>query len=150
VNPQQYPPVLDPERVGSYPARVFAGGGFVWDAVLEYRVWLHPERGAPDVFEGSDYFYAFENYEEALAFSTDTTGAEEPLALILQREFIDESQPGVYKHVAEERITEWPVEFLNRPQRAADTIPNFLAPDAPPNRLDILRGFADLRQERSG
>lgn len=144
---KQYPPVLDAERVGSYPTHVCAGGGFVWDAVLEYRVWLHPERGAPDPFEGNDYFYAFASYEEAMAFSTSTTGAEEPLALILQREFIEESQPGEYKHVAEERITEWPVAFLSRPQRTADTIPNFLAADAPPNRLDILRGIADPQEE---
>ena len=39
-------------------------------------------------------------------------------------------------------MTEWPVEFLRRPRRTPDTIPAFLAPDAPTNRLDILRGLA--------
>jgi putative acetyltransferase len=136
------PPVLDPDRVGTYPATAKAGGGYVWDAVLEYRVWCHPERGAPDEADGSDYFYAFSTGEEARAFSEATTGAEEPLALVLQREYLDEPEPGVYRHVKEERVTEWPVAFLGRPRRTADTIPAFLAPDAPANRLDILRGLA--------
>lgn len=34
-----YPPVRDPDQVGTYPAAVCAGGGYVWDDVLEYRVW---------------------------------------------------------------------------------------------------------------
>lgn len=69
-------------------------------------------------------------------------GAEEPLALVRQREYIDEAESGVYGHVTEERVTEWPVEFLSRPSRDERTIPEFLAPDAPPNRLAILRGEA--------
>jgi len=138
----QFPEVLDPDAVGTYPSRVGAGGGYVWDAVLEYRVWCHPERGAPDVAEGSDYFRAFASYEEALEFSEETEGAEPPLALILQREYISEPDPGVYEHIREERLTEWPPEFLNRPQRTPETIPSFLSPDAPPNRLAILRGEA--------
>jgi hypothetical protein len=48
------PAVLDVSKVGEYPALSKAGGGHVWDEVLEYRVWCHPERGAPDEFEGSD------------------------------------------------------------------------------------------------
>ena len=68
--------------------------------------------------------------------------AEEPLALILQREYIAEPQPGIYVHVKEPRMTEWPVAFLSRPRRTPDTIPNFLSPSAPDNRLDILRGTA--------
>jgi hypothetical protein len=138
----QYPEVLDPKLVGTYPALAKSGSGFVWDAVLEYRVWCHPEDGAPDEEDGNDYFYAFETYSEALAFAERTEGAEEPLALILQKEFIDEAEPGCYTHVMEERVTEWPVRFLSRPRRTAATIPTFLAPDAPPNRLEILRGEA--------
>ncbi len=138
-----YPPVLDANLVGTYPALVKAGGGYVWDAVLEYRVWLHPERGAPDEADGSDYYYAFASCEAAQAFAIGTTGAEEPLALVLQREYIDEPEDGVYVHVREERVTEWPVDFLRRPKRTDRTIPDFLAPDAPANRLAILRGTAD-------
>jgi hypothetical protein len=137
-----YPAVMNPELVGTYEPSANAGGGYVWDEVLEYRVWCHPERGAPDVVDDSDYYYPFESYEEALAFSKATESAEEPLALILQREYISESKRGIYIHMKEERITEWPVEFLRRPRRTPQTIPDFLAPDAPSNRLDILRGMA--------
>ncbi len=137
---KHYPEVLDRDSVGTYPALAKAGGGLVWDAVLEYRVWCHPERGAANLEDGSDYYYAFESCEDAIEFAQTTTGAEQPLALVLQKEFISEPAPGEYVHVKEERITEWPIEFLTRPKRNKDTIPNFLAPDAPSNRLDILRG----------
>jgi len=138
---EQYPQVVDPRRVGTYPASAKAGGGFVWDAVLEYRVWCHPERGAPDEADGSDYFRAFATHPEALAFSEGTEGAEEPIALILQEEYIDEPELGTYIHVRERRVTEWPVAFLSRPRRTPHTIPDFLSPAAPSNRLDILRGL---------
>jgi len=146
----QYPQVLDPSKVGSYPALAKAGGGFVWDAVLEYRVWCHPERGAPDEADGSDYYFAFDTYEDAEAFALANKGAEEPLALVLQREYISEPETGRYEWVREERITEWPVAFLSRPQRDELTIPEFFAVDAPPNRLDILRGLAPRRAPPSG
>jgi putative acetyltransferase len=140
---ESYPTALDPERVGTYPATSFAGGGYVWDAVLEYRVWCHPERGAPDDAGGSDYYHAFRSYEEALEHSVSNPGTEAPLALVLQREYIDEPEPGQYRHVRDERITEWPVEFLRRPRRDRDTLAKFFAPDAPANRLDIIRGLAE-------
>ena len=136
------PDALDPNLVGTYPASAGAGGGYVWDEVLEYRVWCHPELGSEDSEDGSDYYYAFATYAEALEFSNQTIGAEEPLALIRQAEYIEEPNPGEYLHVKEERITEWSVEFLRRPRRTADTIPDFLSPNAPQNRLDILRGLA--------
>lgn len=135
-----FPAVFDPQLVGTYPASANAGGGFVWDEVLEYRVWCHPECGASDEDDGDDYYFAFETLEEAVAFAGTREDCEPPIALVLQREHIDEPEPGVYRHVREERITEWPVEFLSRPRRTARTIPDFLAPDAPPNRLEILRG----------
>ena len=62
--------------------------------------------------------------------------------LVLQNEYIDEPEPGQYIHVKEERITEWPVVFLTRPKRNERTIPSFLAPNAPSNRLEILRGLS--------
>jgi hypothetical protein len=137
-----HPNVLDPARVGTYPASAKAGGGYVWDEVLEYRVWCHPERGAEDLADGSDYYYTFETCAEARDFSSATTGAEKPLALVLQREYIDEPNPGEYIHKKEERITEWPVDFLSRPRRTSQTIPAFLSPTAPSNRPEILRGTA--------
>jgi putative acetyltransferase len=142
VNAPEYPDAVDSNLVGTYPASAYAGGGFVWDEVLEYRVWCHPERGAADLHDGIDYYSAFANYVEALDCSTTTKGAEAPLALIRQTEYITEPQPGIYAHVQEPRVTEWPVEFLQRPRRSANTIPDFLSPAAPPNRLDILRGLA--------
>jgi len=140
--PPEYPDAVDPNLVGTYPASASAGGGLVWDDVLEYRVWCHPERGAADSHDGSDYYYAFATYAEALDCSTNTKGAEAPLVLIRQLEYISEPQPGTYVHMLEPRITEWPVEFLKRPRRSANTIPDFLSPAAPANRLDILRGLA--------
>ena len=137
----EYPHAVDLDKVGTYPATAGTGGGYVWDEVLEYRVWCHPERGASDDADGNDYFLTFTTYEEALQCSESTEGAEEPLALILQREHINETAPGVYVHVTSERIAEWPVEFLKRPRRTPSTIPDFFSPDAPPNRLDIIRGL---------
>lgn len=136
-----FPAVSDPARVGEYPPQACAGGGYVWDEVLEYRVWCYPGQGAQDLFEGSDYFYAFDSHLQAQAFADQTAGAQEPLALVLQREYIDEPEEGCYVHVRQERITEWPVTFLSRPRRTPQTIPDFFAPDAPANRLDVLRGL---------
>jgi hypothetical protein len=138
----EYPKVKDQELVGTYPALVNSGGGYVWDAVLEYRVWCHPHDGAPDIEDGDDYYYVFDNYDEALDFSKENPGTEAPLALIEQKEYIYEPEPGKYLHIKEQRITEWPVEFLNRPRRGENTITDFFSPDAPSNRLEILRGLA--------
>jgi|SRR5688572_2260083 len=150
ARPARYPTAVDPKRVGKYPAVTKAGGGYVWDELLEYRVWCHPERGSPDLSEGSDYFHSFATYPEALAFSRGTKGAEEPIALIQQDEYIDEPEPGKFVHVKNARLTEWPVEFLSRPRRNRDTIPDFLSPAAPRNRLDILRGIAKPPRRRNG
>ncbi len=142
MKPLHYPAVIAPHLVGTYPAAAKAGGGLVWDAVLEYRVWCHAERGAPDEEHGNDYFRAFKTFQEAWAFSQREVGTEEPLALIVQEEYIDEPSAGHYVHRTERRIAEWPPAFLARPRRTERTIPDFLSPHAPPNRLDILRGTA--------
>ena len=138
----RFPDAVDASLVGTYPALSGSGGGYVWDEVLEYRVWCHPERGAPDEQEGNDYYYAFATYDEAVAFSEETKGADKPLALIRQLEYIAEPEPGDYRHVIGTRVTEWPVEFLTRPRRTPNTISDFLSPSAPKNRLEILRGLA--------
>jgi hypothetical protein len=145
VRRASYPRASDPKKVGTYPARVFAGGGYVWDSVLEYRVWCHPENGSPPRNGDADYFEAFASYPEALAYSRDTKGAEEPLALVRQDEYIDEPEPGRFLHVKKVRLTEWPVEFLSRPKRTKNTLPDFFSPTAPTNRLDIIRGKATRR-----
>jgi len=137
----EYPKVKDPDLVGTYPALSKTGGGYVWDSVLEYRVWCHPQPGTTEFEEDGDYYHAFENYEDALEFSKTTFGAQEPLALVLQEEYIDEPEMGKYEHIKEQRITEWPIHFLKRPRRDENTIPDFLSPNAPGNRLEILRGL---------
>src|SRR3954469_1757551 len=108
----RFPPALHPKRVGEYPAAVKAGSGRFFDEVLEYRVWLSPAKGAQSLADGNDYFFAFASYENALAFSRKTEGAEEPLALIRQYEWIDEPSPGKYEVKRGERLTEWKVAWL--------------------------------------
>lgn len=129
-----YPEAVDKEKVGTYEAKAFAGGGYVWDEVLEYRVWCHSDEG--------DFYYAFDTCEKAIEFSNLTEEAEEPLALIRQKEYIDEPELGQYSHIKQERIVEWYFKFLSRPRRTDRTIPDFMSSDAPKNRLDIIRGIA--------
>ena len=132
VDSPAYPDAVHAGLVRTYPPLAKLGAGFVWDDVLEYRVWCHPEPGSRDLDDGSDYYYPFATYAEAHAFSQRTEGAEPPIALIRQREYIAEPNPGEYVHVRQERIAEWAVEFLRRPRRTQNTIPDFLSPNAPP------------------
>src|SRR5262245_43334385 len=41
---------------------------YVWDEVLEYRVWCHPERGAPVDCDGNDYYLGASNNRELPCF----------------------------------------------------------------------------------
>jgi hypothetical protein len=101
----------------------------------------HPKLGTPHEQEDNDYYYAFATYLKASAFAASHPGTEEPIALIQQMEWMDEPQSGEYRHVKQERITEWRVEFLRRPRPTPHTIPDFLCHSAPPNRLDVIRGL---------
>lgn len=78
----KYPMAKDIDLVGTYPALVKSGGGYVWDEVLEYRVWCHPEMGASDLYDGEDYYYPFATYEESLKFANENPGTETPLVLM--------------------------------------------------------------------
>ncbi|MCH2232445.1 MAG: hypothetical protein MK105_19065 [Crocinitomicaceae bacterium] len=121
MNKFNYPQANEPEKVGSYDGHACSGGGFFYDEVLEYRVWCHPEGGAPDKFNGDDYFYAFNSFEEALDLSKITKGAEEPLVLVKQLEWVNEPEPGVYIHEKTERITEWlPAWLEDGPRKEGD------------------------------
>lgn len=122
----KFPKAIKPEMVGEYDAFCYSGGGYFYDEVLEYRVWCHSAEGAPDDFEDGDYFYPFETYEEALAFSESRADAEKPLVLVRQNEYIGESELGQFEHFKEERITEWQVEWLADSKREADSIVKFL------------------------
>ena len=117
----------DTARLGEYPPHACAGGGHVWDEVLEYRVWQHPERGARRLSDDSDYYAAFARYESALAYSQGTEGAEEPLVLVRQRESVNEPTPGEYVWEKTERLTEWKVEWLKGALRGPSSIAEFLA-----------------------
>lgn len=110
---------MEPDRVGTYPALSKSGGGYFYDEVLEYRVWIYPEGGA-------DHFRAFLTYEDAHAFSLRTAGAQEPLVLVRQREWIDEPTTGQFTPKKGERITEWKVEWLAGSLRGTASIQDFL------------------------
>lgn len=122
----QYLTAIDENRVGTYPAVCKSGAGYFFDDVLEYRVWCHPEEGAADVCNGEDYYFSFSNYEDALEFSSHTEGAEAPLVLIRQREWINEPLNGVFEHCKGERIAEWLPEWLERGPRKPGDIEQFL------------------------
>ena len=121
-----YPVAYDAKMVGDYPAVVSAGAGYVYDDVLEYRIWCYPSDGAEDLANGHDYFYAFETFEEAKAFQKKTKGAQNPLALIRQYEWIDEYKPGKFSHEKGERIAEWGAELLEGRKREHGTIEKLL------------------------
>jgi hypothetical protein len=122
----KYPEAINPEMVGEYPASAKSGAGYFFDEVLEYRVWCHPERGAPDEFDGEDYYYAFATYEDAVEFANGMDGTEEPLVLIRQLEWINEPNPGEFIHETGERIAEWRTEWLDRGAREPGQIEAFI------------------------
>lgn len=94
-----------PEKVGSYSALTKTGGGYLWDDVLEYRVWIHPN--------GDDYFVPFATYQGAKNFSEQEEKAEKPLALVLQKKghWVAWDEKGV-RIGDTNRITEWKVDWL--------------------------------------
>jgi putative acetyltransferase len=122
----KYPIAVNTAKVGTYPALVKSGAGYFYDDVLEYRVWLHPEKGAERKTGGDDYFVSFAQFERALDFSKKTAGAEEPLVLIRQLKHINEPSPGVFEIVEGERIAEWQVPWLVGTKRTPGALERFL------------------------
>lgn len=122
----KYPPAINRRKVGTYPASAKSGGGYFYDDVLEYRVWIHPEAGGRDVHGGEDYFYAFATYQEALGFCKKTKGAEPPLVLVFQKEHINEPKPGIFEHIRKQRIAEWQPNWLEGSKRNQGSIGQFL------------------------
>lgn len=121
-----YPVATNTTMVGKYPVLVNSGGGYFFDELLEYRVWIDTESGGEDLYNGDDYFYSFSTLEKANEFSKKTKGAESPLALVLQLEHIDEPDIGTYNHITEPRITEWRTDWLKNNRRKDNSIPRFL------------------------
>jgi len=105
-----YPYAVDVNKVGKYSLLTGSGGGYLWDDVLEYRVWVHPG--------GDDYARVFASYESAKRFSENTLGAEKPLALVRQKmgHWVSVDDKGV-RVGDKERITEWQVEWLDSKHR---------------------------------
>jgi hypothetical protein len=65
-------------------------------------------------------------YEIAEAFSKRESGAEEPLAVVRQLEWIDEPERGRFIPVKKERITEWQVAWLPDSKRTPTSIEEFM------------------------
>lgn len=121
-----YPLAIDNARVGKYVAKTESGAGYFYDDVLEYRVWFCPERGAKPVNGKDDYYVAFAEYERAEELSKVSRGAEEPVVLVRQYEWISEPEPGHYQTEKGNRIAEWQVEWLEGSKRTPDSTRNFL------------------------
>jgi hypothetical protein len=121
-----YPLAVAPIRVGTYPPDTKSGAGYFYDEVLEYRVWLNPGKGAEPLNGNNDYFVAFAQYEVAEAFSKKTPGAEAPLVLVRQFEWIDEPERGHFVPEKGERITEWQVQWLPDGKRTDESIREFM------------------------
>jgi putative acetyltransferase len=124
--PSAYPLAMDSEKVGMYAPDSKSGAGYFYDDVLEYRVWLHPERGAEQLNGNLDYYVAFAQYEKADEFSKSKKGAEEPVVLVRQFEWIDEPKPGHYLAEKGDRITEWQVKWLEGNKRTPSSISEFM------------------------
>lgn len=99
-----YPEAIDKEKVGEYAPLSKSGGGGRFDAVLEYRVWVHPD-------SGDDNFVTFATYEEAKIYLGDDCLIEEPIALVRQDWYITHDGDTI-KRVMQERITEWQVDWM--------------------------------------
>jgi len=109
-----YPSVVNSAKVGKYKTQCYSGGGYFYDELLEYRVWHHP-------YDGGDELYCFPNYLLATMFSEKNKNAghstEEPIALVLQREWVDHPSENEYVAKKGERITEWKPEWLEKNKR---------------------------------
>jgi len=106
-------------KVGTYPEFVYTGGGYFYDEVLEYRVWVKVSGKDPEL-------YSFATYADALRLSKIDPDAEPPLALVLQREYVDEPSPGEYRRIRKERMAEWQVGWLKGSRNNGTSIESFL------------------------
>jgi hypothetical protein len=118
-NNNHYPDAVNPSMVGQYPAKSASGGGYFYDEVLEYRVWVHPP--------GEEvYYHAFAKYEDALEYSKRTPKVEIPLVLVSQEEYIHEPSPGKFIHIKKPRVTEWFPDWLENSKGTKEQIPLFM------------------------
>ena len=134
--PSAYPLAVDRAQVGKYAPESKSGAGYFYDDVLEYRVWFNPERGATPLNGNDDYYVAFAQYEKAEELSKSSTGAEEPLVLVRQYEWIDEPETGHYLPEKGNRITEWQLKWLAGNKRTPTSISEFLKHPKPTEKSD--------------
>ena len=119
-----FPPAVDPKKVGSYPSLTKAGGGYVYDDVLEYRVCPHDHSG-----EGDDAAQTYPTYAEARKIYDEAVAAGKQadlVVLVRQDEYIDEPEKGVYIRKKGQRITEWLPEWLDGSKRTEELMQSIL------------------------
>jgi hypothetical protein len=146
--PSDYPVPSVVQLVGTYSGTAKSGSGYFYDDVLEYRVWLHPERGAKDLASGKDYFAAFARYEAAAAFSKSTPGAEAPLALVQQLEWLDEPEPGHFDVKHGRRIAEWQPQWLALSKRSPTSVEDVLKNPHPASESENVTALGSSANPR--
>lgn len=89
-NNNDFPPAYKPKMVGKYALDTFSGGGYVYDRVLEYRVW----------YKENDNLYCFScpALAEARKFLKHN--------LVEQDEYIKDENNGSLRLVHKKRVTE--------------------------------------------
>lgn len=81
--PSAYPLSIDPSEVGRHSdARESSVPGLSSSEVLEYRVWMSPERGSEPINGSRSYYAAFAQYEAASDYAKRSRGALNPVAAI--------------------------------------------------------------------
>jgi len=114
----KYPDAVEPDKVGSYPAETYSGGGYFYDEVLEYRVW--EKEGNKSVY------HAFPTYKSAKRFSLERKHSEKPVVLVRQNSYIEE-EDGSMRQIDKLRVTEWNVNWLKGNKGTKEKIPSFIA-----------------------
>ena len=98
------PKVADESKVGEYDTLCFSGAGFIWDEVLEYRVWS----------SGPTECHTFASYDEAERFSEATATRSIVLALVKQVEYFEGNakECAILVQPKRPRVCEWQVPWL--------------------------------------
>jgi len=119
---KKYPDAIDKDLVGTYSPLCKSGGGYVYDDVLEYRVWYHGS--------GDDWYEPFATHAEAQTWSDADENREPPLVLVRQKSWIETLKDGALVHKTGERITEWRPQWLEGSKRSSEAIERILKRNA--------------------
>lgn len=120
-----YPPSDFPNDIGRWEAQAQSGGGYLFDKVLEYRVWFQPPRGykiSVDTPHGSirlnHTYIPTDTYENAKRISDklEESGINIQGILVLVEQkpghWVDWGAVGPPRIGTRRRITEWRPEWL--------------------------------------